>query len=156
MKHRINFTVNREIYSLEVESKETLLEVLRNRLGITSPKNGCGKGECGACTILLNGEPVNSCLILAAEVHNQDITTVEGLVEEGALHPLQEALVEKGAIQCGFCIPGMVLSLKALLTRNPYPTEEDVRKAIAGNLCRCTGYKPIVEAALAVASRIPG
>lgn len=154
MKHSIKLEINGENYFLEVSSRETLLEVLRDRLGITSPKYGCGKGECGACTVLLNGEPVNSCLVLAVEADKQNVTTVEGLVKDGRMHPLQEVFVEKGAVQCGFCTPGMLLSLAALLKRNPHPGEDVVREAIAGNLCRCTGYAAIVEATLLTASRL--
>ncbi|GFP24617.1 aerobic carbon-monoxide dehydrogenase small subunit [Candidatus Hakubella thermalkaliphila] len=156
MRHSINFKVNGESCSLEVEPQETLLEVLRERLGITSPKYGCGKGECGVCTVLLNGEPVNSCLVLAVEVDGQELTTVEGLVRDGRWHPLQEAFTERGAIQCGFCTPAMLLSLAALLERNQRPTEGEIRTAIAGNLCRCTGYVAIVEAVLSLNNRLSG
>ncbi|GFP21882.1 aerobic carbon-monoxide dehydrogenase small subunit [Candidatus Hakubella thermalkaliphila] len=156
MRHGINFKVNGESCSLEVEPQETLLEVLRERLGITSPKYGCGKGECGVCTVLLNGEPVNSCLMLAVEVDGQELTTVEGLVRDGRWHPLQEAFIERGAIQCGFCTPAMLLSLAALLERNQRLTEGEIRTAIAGNLCRCTGYVAIVEAVLSLNNRLSG
>ncbi len=146
MRKSIHFMVNGENYNLEVFPWETLLEVLRNKIGITSPKYGCGKGECGACTVILNDEPVNSCLVLAIEIDGKRIITVEGLVKDGKLHPLQEAFIEKGAVQCGFCTPGMILSLSVLLKRNPDPSEEEIQETIAGNICRCTGYVAIVEA----------
>ncbi len=145
--------VNGNPHTIEVEPQQTLLEVLRNDLGLTGTKEGCGKGECGSCTVLLDGKAVNSCLVLAVTAEGKKITTIEGLTTERGLDPLQEAFIEHGAIQCGFCSPGMILSAKALLEENPRPTEEEVRAAIAGNLCRCTGYAKIVEAILAMGKK---
>ncbi|GAB4255701.1 MAG: (2Fe-2S)-binding protein [Deferrisomatales bacterium] len=145
MKTGVAFTVNGEHYRLEVKANATLLDVLRTDLGLTGTKKGCGMGKCGACTVLMDGRPVHSCLILAPQAHGSQIVTIEG-VGEPEPHPLQRAFVEKGAVQCGFCTPGMVLTAKALLDRNPDPTEHEIRSAIAGNLCRCTGYTKIVEA----------
>jgi carbon-monoxide dehydrogenase small subunit len=130
----------------------TLLDVLRYDLGLTGVKEGCGNGNCGSCTVLLDGEPVNSCLILIGEVEGKEITTIEGLAQGNELHPLQQAFIEEGAVQCGFCTPGVILNAKALLDSNPQPTEEEVRGTIAGNLCRCTGYDKIVRAILKVAA----
>jgi len=146
MGHKINLKVNGMKYSVDVEPDETLLDVLREKLDITSPKRGCEKGECGACTVIMNDLAVNSCLVLAMEAKNAEIYTVESLKNNGKLHPLQKAFIDYGAIQCGFCTPGMLMSAKALLDKNPDPTEDEIKEAIAGNLCRCTGYKPIVEA----------
>jgi carbon-monoxide dehydrogenase small subunit len=148
-------TVNGRAVSLEVEPDLTLLEMLRERLGLTGTKQGCGIGECGACTVLLDGEAVNSCLVLAVQAEGSDVLTVEGLERDGVLDPLQEAFIRHGAVQCGFCTPGMLLSARALLDRNPCPTEGEVRVAISGNLCRCTGYQQIVEAVLSVARHGP-
>ena len=132
---------------MEIESHLTLLQVLRDRLGLTGTKEGCGMGECGACTVLLDGKTVNSCIYPALEAEGKNVTTIEGVADaRGGLHPIQKAFVEYGAVQCGFCTPGMVLSAKALLDENPKPTEEEIRNGIAGNLCRCTGYLQIVEA----------
>ena len=128
--------------------------MLREQLGITSPKVGCENGECGACTVIMNGAPVNSCQVLAPEVNGATIETVESLSKDGDLHPLQTAFIEHNAIQCGFCTPGMLMSAKALLDRNPHPTEDDIRYAIVGNLCRCTGYTRIVAAIQDVSSQI--
>lgn len=147
----INLKVNGVEYALEVAAHRTLLEVLREELGLMGTKEGCGEGECGACTVLVNGRPVTSCLMLAAQADGKEITTIEGLAAGGELHPLQKAFIEHGAVQCGYCSPGMILSAKALLDENPHPTEAEVREALVGNLCRCTGYKKIVEAVLAVA-----
>ena len=144
--------VNGVIYQLTVDDNRILLDVLRDDLGLTGTKKGCDSGNCGACTVILNGKPVNSCLVLAVDVNGSIITTIEGLAQGNELHPLQKAFVEHGAIQCGFCTPGMILSAKALLDQNPHPTENEIRQAIAGNLCRCTGYTKIVEAILAVAN----
>ena len=149
MKQRIQFTINGEQVEVEAEPRETLLQVIRDKLSLTGSKEACGLGECGACTVLMNGTPVYSCLILAVEAEGKDILTVEGLAEGEKLHPLQEAFRDYGAVQCGFCTPGMLLTAKALLEENPRPTEEEVRTAIAGNICRCTGYVKIVEAILA-------
>ncbi len=150
-KTGITLTVNNEPWQVEVNPNQTLLGLLREQLYLTGTKEGCSTGDCGACTVLLDGEPVNSCLVLAVEVAGHSIITIEGLAEGDDLHPVQSAFVEKGAIQCGFCTPGMILSAKALLDRNPKPTEMEVREAIAGNLCRCTGYAKIVEAAMSAA-----
>ncbi|RLA77944.1 MAG: (2Fe-2S)-binding protein [Deltaproteobacteria bacterium] len=151
MKRLISLTVNGENHEVVVEPRTTLLEVLRDALGLTGAKEGCSLGNCGACTVLLDGKPVLSCLLLAVEAQGKEIVTIEGLAEGGKLHPLQEAFVEHGAVQCGFCIPGMILSAKALLDENPHPTEEEVKEAISGNLCRCTGYSNAVRAILAAA-----
>jgi carbon-monoxide dehydrogenase small subunit len=153
MKHTINFTVNGDIYEILVEPNEILVDVIRNRLGLTGTKEGCGTGHCGACTVLIDGRSVNSCLTLAIEVDGKNIFTIEGVAKDGELHEIQKAFINEGAIQCGFCSPGMVLSAKALLDENPYPTEEEIRRGIAGNLCRCTGYKKIIKA-IQVASSI--
>lgn len=147
MKRTISFILNGEPVEVEVESNLTLLEVLRERLELTGTKEGCGMGECGACTVLLNGKAINSCIFPALEVEGKRVTTIEGLMNtQGNLHPLQKAFIENGAIQCGFCTPGMILSAKALLDENPKPTEEEIRNAIAGNICRCTGYLQIIKA----------
>jgi carbon-monoxide dehydrogenase small subunit len=147
MKKRIiQLTVNDEVYDVVCTPNRTLLEVLRDDLGLTGAKEGCGEGACGACTILLDGRPIRSCLALAVEIQGKTITTIEGLAEGSKLHPLQQAFVEHGSIQCGFCSPGMILTAKALLDENPRPTEQEAREAIAGNVCRCTGYAKIVEA----------
>ena len=151
--HDITFTVNGERVALAVEDHWTLLYVLRERLALTGTKRGCGKGECGACTVLLDGRPVNSCLVLAREVGGCDVMTIEGEATDGELSALQQAFIDKGAIQCGFCTAGMIMSARALLMRSPDPTEEEVEEAICGNLCRCTGYKPIVAAVLDAARR---
>ena len=151
MKQLIQLTVNGEPHEVRVEPWKTLLEVIRDDIGLTSAKEACSTGECSACTVLLNGKPVNSCLVLAVEAQGKEISTIEGLSEGSKLHPLQDAFIRHGAIQCGFCTPGMLLSAKALLDENPQPTEEEIREAISGNLCRCTGYNKIVEAILAVA-----
>ncbi|MGC9520528.1 MAG: (2Fe-2S)-binding protein [Anaerolineae bacterium] len=155
MLHEITLTINNEPYTLAVRSEQTLLQVLREEVGITSPKRGCENGECGACTVLFNGLPVNSCLVLAPEADGAVIETVEGLSAEGALHPLQEAFIKHNAVQCGFCTPGMLMSAKALLERTPHPTETEIREALVGNLCRCTGYLRIIEAIQDVAERNP-
>ncbi len=146
MLHEISLTINGDHHTLVVRSHHTLLQVLREQLGITSPKRGCENGECGACTVLLNGLPVNSCLVLAPEADGATIETAEGLSASGDLHPLQEAFIQHNAVQCGFCTPGMLMSSKALLDRIPHPTEDEIRDALVGNLCRCTGYLRIVEA----------
>jgi aerobic carbon-monoxide dehydrogenase small subunit len=145
-KKLIELTVNGEEYELAVEPQETLLDVLRNYLGLTGTKEGCGTGECGSCTVLLGGEPVLSCLALASDCQGREIVTIEGLGDINGMTPVQEAFLERGAVQCGFCTPGMVLATTALLKRNPHPTEEEVKKALEGHLCRCTGYNKIVEA----------
>ncbi len=152
MKHRIQFTVNGEPYDIEVPSHHTLLQVLREQLVLTGTKNGCEAGECGACAVLMNGEPVNSCMVLAPEANGATITTIEGLAHDSELDPLQEAFVETGATQCGFCTPGILVNARALLDRNTDPTEEEIREALVGNLCRCTGYIRIIDA-IKIASR---
>jgi carbon-monoxide dehydrogenase small subunit len=148
----IRLKVNGRESQVEVEPRQTLVDVLRNGLGLTGTKEGCGNGNCGSCTVLLNGKAVNSCLVFAVEAAGQEITTIEGLYQEGNFHPLQQAFIDEGAVQCGFCTPGMILTAKALLDSNPHPTEAQVRLAIAGNLCRCTGYDKIVRAILKVAA----
>lgn len=144
--HKIQLTVNGELEQVDVPSNMTLLAMLREKLTLTGTKNGCSTGECGACTVLINGEPVNSCMILAVECNGAQITTVEGLPQDGKLDPIQDALIEAGGIQCGFCIPGVLISSRALLDRNPNPNDEEIRLALVGNLCRCTGYVRIIEA----------
>jgi aerobic carbon-monoxide dehydrogenase small subunit len=151
---KITLFVNGQEHSLEVEEHKTLLRVLRDQLRLTGTKEGCGTGECGACTVLLNRKAVNACLVLAVEAEGQQITTIEGLGMPGNLHPLQASFVEHGAVQCGFCTPGMVLAAQALLDENPHPSEEEIRLALAGNLCRCTGYAKIVKAIQAVAKGV--
>jgi carbon-monoxide dehydrogenase small subunit len=144
--HSISMTVNGSKEYLDVPSNMTLLQLLRERLALTGTKNGCEAGECGACTVLMNGEPVNSCLVLAVEADGAEVVTVEGLAHDDHLTPLQQAFVDHNAVQCGFCTPGMLISAHALLKRNPRPTEEEIREALVGNLCRCTGYNRIVQA----------
>ena len=154
-KRTITFTINDEPVSLEVEPRWTLLRVIRDELRLTGTKEGCGEGDCGTCTVLVDGKAVNSCLILAVDVDGKAITTIEGLARGRELHPLQKAFIEKGAVQCGFCTPGMILSAKVLLDENPHPSEEEIRSAISGNLCRCTGYVKIVEAIRSVSEMSP-
>jgi len=151
MKQLITLKINGESLEVAVEPSAILLDILRDELGLTGAKRACDFGDCGACTVLMDGKPVLSCLTLALDARGKDIITVEGMAENGHLHPLQQAFIEHGAIQCGFCTPGMLLSAKALLDHNPLPTDRDIREAISGNLCRCTGYKKIVEAILDVA-----
>jgi carbon-monoxide dehydrogenase small subunit len=146
VKKELHITVNGDEYHLFVDVRRTLLDVIREDIGLTGTKNGCGAGECGACTVLLDGEPVNSCLVLAHEADGQEVVTIEGLAQGGVLHPIQKAFVEQGAIQCGFCTPGMVMSAKALLDRKPNPSREDILHGLKGNLCRCTGYVKIIDA----------
>lgn len=150
-KKRISITVNGESYEREVVPATSLLDFLRTDLNLTGTKEGCGEGECGACAVIVNGRLVDSCLILAVEADGQKIQTVEGVSRNGRLHPLQKAFAEKGAAQCGFCTPGMIMAAKNLLDHNPKPTAEEALKAIAGNLCRCTGYGSIVDAILSAA-----
>ncbi|MDY7039518.1 MAG: (2Fe-2S)-binding protein [Chloroflexota bacterium] len=150
--HSISITVNGEAEYLTVPSNMTLLQMLREKLVLTGTKNGCSAGECGACTVLMNGEPVNSCMVLAVEADGAEIVTVEGLAGDGQLTRLQEAFVERNAVQCGFCTPGMLISAHALLKRNPHPTEQEVKEALVGNLCRCTGYLRIIQAVQAAAT----
>lgn len=148
MSLSIKFKFNEKEVNIKTATNRRLLDLLREDLGLTGTKEGCGIGECGACTVLLNGKAVNSCLILAPQVDGTEITTVEGLTENGKLNPLQGNFLKQGAVQCGFCTPGMLMSTSVLLKENPEPTEEDVKETIAGNLCRCTGYKQIIEAVL--------
>jgi len=145
MKRMICITINGKKYELAVASNMTLADLLREELLLTGTKKGCEMGECGTCTVIMNGRAVNSCLVLAVQAAGKEITTVEGLETEDGLHPLQEKFIENGAIQCGFCTSGMLLSAKTLLDKNPHPTEKEIRTAISGNLCRCTGYQKIVE-----------
>jgi len=154
LKEIVTLRVNGDSYEVMIEPKKTLLEVLREDLGLTGAKAVCGLGACGACTVLIDHKPVLSCLTLAVASQGKEITTIEGLRQGDELHPLQEAFIEKGAIQCGMCTPGMILSAKALLEETPHPTEMEVKKAIAGNLCRCTGYVKIVEAVLTAAQKL--
>ena len=149
--HKIRLTINNEREELVVPSNMTLLQMLREKAGLTGTKNGCSAGECGACTVLLNGEPVNSCMVLAVECDAATITTVEGLGHDSRLDPIQEAIIEAGGVQCGFCTPGILISARALLDRYPDPSEKQIREALVGNLCRCTGYVKIVEAIQAAA-----
>jgi carbon-monoxide dehydrogenase small subunit len=146
MKQEITLNVNEETYDLVVENRKTLLEVLRNDLHLLGTRQICGRGECGACTVIMDGLAVNSCLILAADAHGKRVETIEGLAKGDVLHPVQEAFISKGAIQCGYCTSGMVMTAKAFLEKHPHPQELEVRKAIEGNFCRCTGYARIVEA----------
>ena len=150
MKLPVLLHVNGEEYELILDPRKTLLEVLRNDLGLTGTKEGCGEGACGACTVLLDGRAVNSCLVLGVEAKGQEILTIEGLAKGTDLHPIQQSFIDQWAIQCGFCTPGMILSAKALLDRNPHPNEDEIRHALSGNLCRCTGYSKIVKAITAV------
>lgn len=156
MVQTITLFVNGKEYELNVESDELLIDVLRDKLRLTGTKKGCGTGDCGACTIILDGRAVTSCLILAVAVNGKEIITIEGLEQSGQLHPIQEAFVQHGAIQCGFCTPGMIMTTKTILDANPNPTEAEIRAGIAGNLCRCTGYTKIVEAIQAAAVRMNG
>jgi len=150
MKKLIQLTVNDKKYEVAVESNQTLVDLLRYQLELTGTKKGCELGDCGSCTVIMDGKPINSCLVLALQANGKTITTIEGLETEKGLHPIQKAFVEKGAIQCGFCTSGMILSSKSLLDHNPKPGESDIRGAISGNLCRCTGYQKIIEAVKSV------
>lgn len=151
MKQLLRMTVNGRPVELAVEPYRTLLDVLRDDLDLTGAKKGCDRGDCGACTVLLDGQPVTSCMMLAVQADGRSITTIEGVGQNGRLHPVQQAFVDHGAVQCGFCTPGMVLAAVALLDEHPHPTEAQVRDAVAGNLCRCTGYAKIVDAVMAAA-----
>ena len=151
--HKITVAVNGSTEMVDVPSNMTLLQLLREKLVLTGAKNGCAAGECGACTVILNGEPVNSCMVLAVECAGASVVTVEGLAKDGVLDPVQEAIIDHGGVQCGFCTPGILISARGLLDRNPDPTEDDVREALVGNLCRCTGYLRIVDAIQDAASR---
>ncbi|MEI6389821.1 MAG: (2Fe-2S)-binding protein [Verrucomicrobiota bacterium] len=152
MDKQITFKLNGETRTIKVEPSDLLIDVLREKLGVKSPKIGCERGDCGACTVLIDDKSVRSCLILAIESDGSEITTVEGL-SRTRLSPVQQSFLEHGSFQCGFCAPGMVLSATELLEKNPHPTEAEVKEALAGNLCRCTGYKPIIEAILALSSK---
>jgi carbon-monoxide dehydrogenase small subunit len=151
--HKITLTVNGETELVDVPSNMTLLQMLREKLVLTGTKNGCAAGECGACTVMMNGEPVNSCMVLAVECAGAEITTVEGLAHPEQLDPVQEAIIEQGGVQCGFCTPGILISTRALLERNPNPSDYEIRDALVGNLCRCTGYLRIMEAVKEAARR---
>ncbi|MCL6477452.1 MAG: (2Fe-2S)-binding protein [Peptococcaceae bacterium] len=147
MKQLIELNINGRIYEVPVDPRDLLVDVIRKKVGLTGTKKGCGQGDCGACTVLIDGKPVLSCITLAIACQGKKITTIEGLVaEDGSLHPIQQSFVDHGAVQCGFCTPGMILTTKALLDRNPRPSKEEIKRGIAGNICRCTGYKKIVEA----------
>ncbi|CEP67496.1 [2Fe-2S]-binding [Moorella glycerini] len=154
---RIKLKVNGQEYQVEAPADITLLELLREYLSLTGTKEGCGKGECGACTVLMDGQAVNSCLVPAAKAEGSEVLTIEGLASpDGRLHPLQEAFISEGAVQCGFCTPGMIMSAKALLDQNPHPTREEIKVALSGNLCRCTGYAKIITAVEKAAAMIAG
>jgi carbon-monoxide dehydrogenase small subunit len=148
----VTFTVNGKVRMVSTEPHRTLLEILREDLGLTSVKEGCSQGDCGACTVVINGLAVNSCLVLGPQIEGAEIITLEGLAQEGELHPLQQEFVEHWAFQCGYCTPGMIMSCYAFLMHNPDATRAEVRKAISGNLCRCTGYQSIIDAVMAVTS----
>jgi carbon-monoxide dehydrogenase small subunit len=154
VKKDINLKVNGKIHAIQVDSKDMLVDVIRDKVGLTGTKEGCGTGECGACTVLINGEPVNSCLYLAIRAEGKEILTIEGLGNPASLHPLQQAFVENGAVQCGFCAPGMLLSAHALLMRNPNPNEQEIRKGISGNICRCSGYVKVIKSIQQAAARL--
>jgi len=154
MKREITLTINAEIHKLEVENRRTLLDVLREDLRLLGTKKMCDMGECGSCTVLLDGIAINACLTLAVDAQGKKIETIEGVAQGGNLHPIQESFVAKGAVQCGFCSPGMIMTTKAFLKKNPSPTEKEAKTAIAGNLCRCTGYVRIVDAILSAADSV--
>lgn len=151
---RLKFILNRKRVEIETEPNIRLLDLLRDKFNLTGTKEGCSIGECGACTVILNGKTVNSCLILAGQCEGAEIITIEGMEQDGTLHPLQKSFMLKGAVQCGFCTPGMILSAYALLNENPHPTEEEIIEALAGNLCRCTGYKQIIYAVQSAAEEL--
>lgn len=154
MKQFMRFNVNGEIYEEEIDVRRTLLEVLREDFGLMGTKRACNEGECGVCTVLIDGRPVAACLVLAVEAQEKGIETVEGMGQDGQLHPLQQAFIDHGAFQCGFCTPGVLMAAKGLLLENPKPTEEEVRNGIAGNLCRCSGYNKYVDAILDAARKL--
>jgi len=154
MKQSMSFKINGMIFEGEIDHRRTLLEVLRENFGLLGTHKGCDEGQCGACTVLVNGKAVNSCLVLAAGVQGKEITTIEGLARDEKLHPIQEEFINAGAIQCGFCTPGMIMTAKAFLDRNPDPTEDEIRNGLCGNLCRCTGYFQIIEAVTKAAERL--
>ncbi len=149
--HTISVTINNEAEQVVVPSNMTLMQMLREKMALTGTKNGCSAGECGACTVLMNGEPVNSCMVLAVECDGANIITVEGLAGDKQLDTIQEAIVQAGGVQCGFCTPGILISSRALLDRNPNPTEDEIKEALVGNLCRCTGYVRVIESVKAAA-----
>jgi len=151
MDHNIRVNINGSLEQLQVSSNMTLLQMLREKLALTGTKNGCSAGECGACTVLLDGEPVNSCMVLAVECNESQVITVEGLSHDRRLDLMQQAFIDSGGVQCGFCTPGILISARALLDRNPNPTDNDIREALLGNLCRCTGYLRVIEAVKAAA-----
>lgn len=142
----ISLTVNEKVFEVSVNEDLRLIDLLRDELGLIGTKEGCGEGECGACTVIMDGETVNSCLVMAFQANGSKILTIEGMEKEGRLHPIQQAYIDAGAVQCGFCIPGMVLSTKALLDKNPHPSKDEIREGISGNLCRCTGYNKMLYA----------
>ena len=154
MKHSATILTNGVPYEVDVEPSRSLLSVLRTEIGLTGPKEGCDDSECGACMVLIDGKPVNSCSYLALQADGHEVTTIEGLAEGETLHPLQQAFLDQGGVQCGFCTPGMLISAKALLDRNPRPSEDEVRLALSGNLCRCTGYQKIAQAVLQAADEM--
>lgn len=151
--HRIAVTINHEYEQVDIPANMTLLQMLREKLALTGTKNGCMAGECGSCTVMLNGEPVNSCMVLAVECDGAEIVTVEGLAQDNVLDPIQQAMIDHGGVQCGYCTPGVLISARALLERNANPTEDEIREALVGNLCRCTGYIRIIDAIQEAASR---
>lgn len=153
MKQLVTLSVNGKSYDVAIEPRQSLLQVLREELHLTGTKEGCSEGECGACTVILDGKTVDSCLIFGLEAEGSEVTTIEGLGADEALHPMQQAFIEHGGAQCGFCTPGMILAAKALLERTPDPSEEEIRWGLSGNLCRCTGYVKIVEAVKAAAQQ---
>jgi carbon-monoxide dehydrogenase small subunit len=155
-KVSVNLQVNGQAYQLQVEEDAFLVDVLREELNLTGTKKACNEGECGACTVILNGKAVNSCLVLAARLDGAKIVTIEGVGDAEHLHPLQEAFISAGAVQCGYCTPGMIISAKALLDQNPHPSEAEIRTGLSGNLCRCTGYKKIVKAVQLAAEKMAG
>lgn len=142
----ISLEVNGKLFEVSADENLRLIDLLRDELGLTGTKEGCGEGECGACTVIMDGETVNSCLVMAFQANGRSIETIEGIGKDGKLHPVQQAYIDAGAVQCGFCIPGMVLSTKALLDKNPNPTKDEIREGISGNLCRCTGYNKMLDA----------
>ncbi len=149
--HTLHVTINNEVEHMVVPSNMTLMQMLREKMALTGTKNGCSAGECGACTVLLNGEPVNSCMVLAVECDEAQIVTVEGLAGDKQLDPIQDAIIQAGGVQCGFCTPGILISSRALLDRNPSPSDDEIKEALVGNLCRCTGYARIIESVKAAA-----
>lgn len=154
MRQLIRLIVNGDPYEVVAKPSETLIQVLRNKLGLTGTKHACDTGKCGACTVLLEGKPIRSCLTLAISVRDKEISTIEGLAKDGELHPIQRAFIEHGAVQCGFCTPGMIMFAKAFLEENPTPQEEEIREALSANICRCTGYVKIIEAIQAAAAML--